>query len=341
MGTSFAGTMDLILASRLCGVARAAYAPDPTGLLTEAGAERVDVVRSRNFRGAMISSERAACLVFRGTKLDLASAEGFRDTLQAWLTNLDYAPVARGDSKLHGGWARQIERIEDELVRLAQEHGAGTKPLFVTGHSAGGALAILAAERLHAAGVPVRGVVAFAAPRVGDRHYAASYPVPLARIEHRHDLVPHLPLPPSLTRVLGTGLVDRILDGLAWSGLVAGARAYRMAGAGYVHAGHLFYDDGASLLFRVPPGAFRARYGSRLKAELAADLRRRPLPPLPPLTGCPSFATPVPARLMDLVRLPRTLAEVALQLRGGRLDFLLDHHLDAATRLLDRLRPAA
>lgn len=61
----------------------------------------------------------------------------------------------------------------------AQAPGAGEEdgrpPIMVTGHSLGGALAMLAAYELTLAGYPVELVVTFGTPRVGNSVFAASY----------------------------------------------------------------------------------------------------------------------------------------------------------------------
>ena len=128
---------------------------------------------------------------------------------------------------VHRGYARELDGVTDGLLAMARDHALGGKPVYVTGHSAGGALATLAARRLHAAGAPVRAAVVFSAPRVGDRRYAATYPVPLLRIEHRHDLIPHLPLPPSLAYLVGRGVVDPLLDAAEWLSPVLSGAARR------------------------------------------------------------------------------------------------------------------
>jgi hypothetical protein len=221
---------------------------------------------------------------------------------------------------------------------MARDHAAGGKPLYLTGHSAGGALATLAARRLHEAGVPVRAAVAFSTPRVGDRRFAATYPVPLVRIEHRHDLIPHLPFPPSLARIVGHGLIDRVIGAVDW--LAPALGRYRLAETEYVHAGELFYDDGAQALYRVAPGHYLRRFGPILRKELETDLLRRgPGPEAADYraASCPPWATPVPGRLMDSVRLPTTLATIARQARERRFDFLFDHHIDGALAFVDRI----
>jgi pimeloyl-ACP methyl ester carboxylesterase len=239
---------------------------------------------------------------------------------------------------VHRGYARELDRLGSRMVEMVRDHALGGKPVYVTGHSAGGALATLAARRLHEAGADVRAAVVFSAPRVGDRAFAASYPLPLLRIEHRHDLIPHLPLPPSLARLLGRNLLDPAIAASDWLGpLLSGIR---IGGTEYVHVGELLYDDGASTLYRVPPGHYLRRFGPLLLRELQADVFGQGSPPEAAdyrAAACPRWATPVPARLMDGVRLTTTLAQVGRQIRQRRLDFLLDHHIDTAQLLIDRI----
>ena len=90
----------------------------------------------------------------------------------------------------------------------------------------------------------------------------------------------------------------------------------------------------------MPPGDYLRRFGPVLRQELAADLLRRGEAPDASAyraTACPRWATPVPARLMDGVRLPATLTQILRQARQRRLDFLLDHHIDGASAFVDRI----
>ncbi len=147
-----------------------------------------------------------------------------------------------------------------------------------------------------------------------------------------------LPLPPSLATVLGRGLIDPLVGALDW--LSPALRGCRVADTEYVHAGQLFYDDGAQALFRVAQGDYLRRFGPLLRQELAADLFRRgdaPDADAYRAALCPRWATPVPARLMDGVRLSATLTQILRQARQRRLDFLLDHHIDGALAFVDRI----
>jgi len=330
--------LNITLARRLVSLAQRAYALPDTAAPQAWQPRHVDAFTTPAFTGFIASDDDAAYVVFRGTTLDHHSGDLFQRTLQAWLANLDFAQVEEGGAMVHRGYARELDGVDDLLLEMVRDHALGGKPVYVTGHSAGGALATLAARRLHAAGAPVRAAVVFSAPRVGDRHFAASYPIPLLRIEHRHDLIPHLPLPPSLAGVLGRGLIDPMLRTMDWlSPVLSGARVGLTE---YVHAGELLYDDGAATLYRVPPGDYLRRFGPILRQELTSDLFGRGAPPDASAyrdAACPTWATPVPARLMDGVRLSATLAQIVRQTRQRRFDFLLDHHIDGALAFVERI----
>ena len=331
--------MDLDLARRLAGLSRATYAADPVAALPLAGSVRAEPFATPCFKGLVASDERAVHLVFRGTRAGPAGSADLKTQLGGWVANLDYRLADLGGYRVHRGFAREVGAAFGQLRAAALDHGAERKPLYLTGHSAGGALATLAARRLHESGVPVRGAVVFSSPRVGDRAFAESYPVPLVRIERRHDVIPHLPLPPSLARAAGRLFVDRFLERLDLSGEVPGASELRLAETEYYHAGQLFYDDGEAALYRVPSGDYLRRLGGLMWREVRADLGRGEPPDAAAYaaTACPRWATPVPARLLDAVRFSATAKEVMRQTSAGSREFLRDHHIDGAVAFILRL----
>jgi triacylglycerol lipase len=150
---------------------------------------RNKVTRVRGFLGVC---ETHAVLAFRGSD---------PVTLQTWVTDAVVRLVERDEyagrvhlgfsSVLKGTWGK-VERILDEV---------GDKPLFLTGHSMGGALAVLTACRLAKAGRPPVAIYTFGSPRVGDRAFCAGYSLPTYRVVNRLDLVPEMPLA-SLKRLL-------------------------------------------------------------------------------------------------------------------------------------------
>lgn len=92
----------------------------------------------------------------------------------------------------HSLWMQTLETIK--------EWGAITQPLWITGHSLGGALAVLAASAFYfSVRRPVAGIYTYAQPRVGDMQFAAMFDNQLMAQHYRFvnafDIVPHVPPP--------------------------------------------------------------------------------------------------------------------------------------------------
>jgi hypothetical protein len=98
-------------------------------------------------------------------------------------------PVRRSSAiKIHRGFLRAIESLLPKIVSWLDgpEAGSAPKPLLITGHSLGGALATLAAFFLHQRGYPIRAVYTFASPRVGNGGWRDVYngKHPTSNIQH-------------------------------------------------------------------------------------------------------------------------------------------------------------
>lgn len=68
-------------------------------------------------------------------------------------------------------------------------------PITLTGHSMGGAVSILAGMFLHRMGFKIKKIVTFGQPRVTNRKGAELFRkiLPITRVQHSTDIVPHLP----------------------------------------------------------------------------------------------------------------------------------------------------
>jgi len=146
---------------------------------------------------------------FQGTITEFGLDGVFRfDTLIDWIQNLRIEQLKTSSTGLpglvHEGFFSQLDLIYDQL-KSALPVG-GNKPIVVTGHSQGGAIATLATKRLQNDGFRVKETYTFAAPRAGDVVFARSVRTPFHRIEFGHDIVPHVP--PLLTQstLFGSGL---------------------------------------------------------------------------------------------------------------------------------------
>ena len=127
----------------------------------------------------------------------------FRGTasIEDWILDLDVRKAALAYGvKVHAGFLRAAEALLPlllaELLPPALDKAA-VKPLYLTGHSLGGALASLAALFLHREGLPVAAVYTFGSPRVGNREWRVIYSEALGECSYRviaeGDLVPYLP----------------------------------------------------------------------------------------------------------------------------------------------------
>jgi triacylglycerol lipase len=157
-----------------------------------------------------------AVVAFRGTQVfrlgrDPLSVLG--EVADDVLTDVEIPLVPAGRpsrGRVHRGFRNALDEIWKplhELVASLRRDDPG-RALWLTGHSLGGALAILAAARLP----EVQGVYVFGAPHVGDAEFRAALPAVPVRFIHGNDLVTRVPvvalnLPP---RIAWDNLVPRV-----------------------------------------------------------------------------------------------------------------------------------
>jgi hypothetical protein len=140
------------------------------------------VTRTRGFLGVC---DTHAVLAFRGTN---------PARLTNWVTDAVVRLVECGeyDGRVHHGFSAALQRSWDKVEPIL--NAAAGKPLFLTGHSMGGALAVLTACRLAKTGRPPIATYTFGAPRVGDPAFCDGYALPTYRVVNRLDFVPEMPL---------------------------------------------------------------------------------------------------------------------------------------------------
>jgi triacylglycerol lipase len=154
----------------------------------------------------LAGDEGSLVLAFRGSESP-TSLDGLKDWLLTNADNLlvvpegrigtDFAAAGVG-ARFHRGFMQALAEVWDPLLQAVEDAaGESERPLWVTGHSLGGAIALLAAWRLQRCFIPVHEVVTFGAPMVGNataaNAFARGFPGRIFRYVDIEDPVPLLP----------------------------------------------------------------------------------------------------------------------------------------------------
>lgn len=144
------------------------------------------------------STDQGVVLAFRGTiPPNIHSQQSVLD----WIGDLTDNPISAAGipGNVHEGFWQALTALWDPLVQEVKRQMYANStflPLYITGHSKGGALASLAALRLKLqAGIMPTGVYTFAAPHPGDSTFAKQYQLEIPnhiRYEFGNDIVPHV-----------------------------------------------------------------------------------------------------------------------------------------------------
>jgi triacylglycerol lipase len=139
--------------------------------------------------GFVVAGEEIIVVVFRGTQHVLN-----------WWTNMNVAwTPLKGGVRVHTGFAMAYKTVRDPLFAAVERLlVAKQRPVYITGHSLGGALALMATSELaNHPDADVRDSIAacytFGCPKAGDRSFDQYVKVPLYRVTNGVDLVPAVP----------------------------------------------------------------------------------------------------------------------------------------------------
>jgi hypothetical protein len=190
-------TFEPVNAWWLAEAALLAYADEgfARGQFGRAGLGDVGFVSKAGSQCYLAESRDFVMAVFRGTQVPKPGAttdrvRGLEETVMDFITDADARLVESGPGRfVHAGFKRALDSIWSELHPRFLEHARDRRPIWMTGHSLGAALATLAADRLS----DVQGLYVFGSPAVGDRAFAEAFPVNAFRIVHHRDIVARVP----------------------------------------------------------------------------------------------------------------------------------------------------
>lgn len=186
-----------------------AYLRDPaqgaTAFRDQLGLDAV-LISVDNTQAYVGQNDSHIVLAFRGSESP-ANLDGFKDWLLTNANNflilpegeigMDFAAAGVG-ARFHRGFLAALAAIWTPMFKAVNEAiEKKERPLWITGHSLGGALALVAAWRLQRQFVPIHQVYTFGAPMIGNelaaRAFEKEFPNRIFRYIDECDLVPRLP----------------------------------------------------------------------------------------------------------------------------------------------------
>lgn len=194
-------------------------------------------------RDARDGVEGMLVLAFRGTQIQEA-----RDVMDDITLRLTDFP---GGGQVHAGFLKGFKRV-DGLIKdaLDRYNGTGQLSLYITGHSLGGALALIATRVFDADNCGA--TYTFGCPRTADDAFFEPIKTPVYRVVNAGDGVARMPLGYSLTIVMS---ILRLIpfNGTHWLTKIALNFI-----SGYAHYGNLVFIHGAGdkVNVRMSPDIF-------------------------------------------------------------------------------------
>jgi hypothetical protein len=165
------------------------------------------LVSADNTQAYVCTSDDHIVVAFRGTESP-TSIEGLKDWLLTDAVNLLMIPegrlgtdlVAAGvAARFHQGFVNAIAEIWEPVYQAVDgELRKSDRPLWVTGHSLGGALALLGGWLFHRKMISVHQIYTFGGPMIGNAEAVAAidreFKGKIFRFVHSPDPVPRLPM---------------------------------------------------------------------------------------------------------------------------------------------------
>ncbi|SGZ09220.1 lipase family protein [Moritella viscosa] len=147
------------------------------------GAILLDTFDCNGTQAMLVELASFNILAFRGT--EATSLKDIKADIKAVTTRCETG------GQVHSGFKDAFDEVCDSIVGALKAIN-NNKPLMITGHSLGGALATIAAKRLTFKN-GIAGCYTFGSPRVGDDKWISTVKTPIYRVVNAADVVTMLP----------------------------------------------------------------------------------------------------------------------------------------------------
>lgn len=217
----------------LSHMAKAAYEPNPRKVpaIKDYGWKSIRTFNDSDTdtQGFVTGDDDNLVVCFRGT-----------ESAQDWITDLKTTHhndnALRG--KIHHGFWEAWKGIREDVLGIVDELHKKKQNIWVTGHSLGGALAVICGRALPKKHLPTA-IHTFGAPRVGNPSFADNYDRTLHQFVNEDDIVPHVPTRGLLTQYRHVGKTHVMLPGgkisstkASWSATLAKVSKVMIFGVG-------------------------------------------------------------------------------------------------------------
>jgi hypothetical protein len=149
------------------------------------GFRKVSTFLDASMIGYVMSIDDVTVIVFRGT-----------DDARDWIASLNRFTVDTPHGKAHRGFYDAYQRLKPQIIAILRQNDE--KHVWITGHSLGGALAVLCAyDLIENEGANVSGVITFGQPMVARavlaKHLDSLLASRYAHLVNEADVVPRIP----------------------------------------------------------------------------------------------------------------------------------------------------
>lgn len=165
--------------------------------LCSLNAKLVKTFDSNGTQAILISTNKHITLAFRGT--EITSIKDIKSDVTIIKTKCE------SGGYIHSGFKKAFEEVENEIQSELKKADYKNMPLFITGHSLGGALATIAAKKLNHSG-GMASCYTFGSPRVGDDDWVSNIKTPLHRVVNAADCVTIMPPSSNVTKSIALTL---------------------------------------------------------------------------------------------------------------------------------------
>ena len=181
--------MDILKAKLCATLSKNTYNDDTTKTrqqFTDLGFPNIKFFNNSSSQAYVVHNKKEIYVIYRGTELD--EIKDITRNGMIWPTR------GQKQGRVHSGFAEATDKIWDQLNSYLKEEVQKYKmadAVIFTGHSLGGAMAIISAARSDY----IADIYTFGAPRAGNREYSRNIKSRSYRITNGHDIIP-LILPP-------------------------------------------------------------------------------------------------------------------------------------------------